>query len=327
MLLILTIIGVAFALSVAKGVLSPVLFALVVGIVISPLADRLNDMGIPRVVSATGLLIISSGMLVFLFLVFEPILSDLVRQMPRIRFEIQSWIDTFSGLLRGIENLSKEIEQTVGVESSAADEPTRIPSLMDALWLAPNLGAKIFIFVGTLFFFVLNRVEIYRAAGPVSASLFRADRAVARYFAAVTIVNVGLGVATGLAMTLAGLENPVLWGVAAAALNYILYLGPLMVMSGLLIAGLVQLDGVMVLAPALLFLVVNFTEAQFVTPTFVGQRLEMSPLAVFLAIVFGLWLWGPVGAIIALPVALWLGVLLTPPADANLPRPEDLATA
>lgn len=318
MIFIVAMVALGFALYHTRPVLAPIMLALVVGIVVSPVAERLNVLGIPRVVSASALLLIATALLVVAFIAIEPLLTSLAAQLPRIRFEIQSWIDWFSSFLQGIETLSNEIEETVGGDATAPaaaeDAGPDIPSVMDAVWLAPNFGAKVFIFIGTLFFFVMSRSELYAAAGPMCESLKRADRAVARYFAAVTTVNIALGAVTALAMTLLGLENPLLWGLAAGTLNYILYLGPLITAFCLLIAGLMQFSGLSVLLPPLVFLAINMTEAQFVTPAFVGQRLELSPLGVFLAVVFGLWLWGPIGAIIALPVALWVGVLLKPPA-------------
>lgn len=78
-----------------------------------------------------------------------------------------------------------------------------------------------------------------------------------------------------------------------------------------------QFGGAAALIPPVAFLMVNITEAQFITPAFVGQRLQMNPLAIFSAIIFGLWLWGPVGTIVVLPVLLWFGVLL----DAKVVAP------
>lgn len=308
MLLILTVGASSAMLSYAQPFLAPVLFALVVGVVVSPVADWLSKFHIPRLVVAGGLLLLTSGLIVTAFIALEPLLTSLARRLPEIRAEIESWVQTVSGLLRGIEDLSNELERTVGGQDD--EEAPQLPTVMDAIWLAPNLGAKVLIFAGTLFFFVLTRAELYDAAGRLRDDLYRADRAVARYFAAVTVVNTGLGLATAGVLSLIGLENALLWGAAAAFANYILYLGPLGIFFSLLVAGMMQFNGAMSFAPAFAFLLLNLTEAQFVTPTFVGQRLHIAPLAVFLAIVFGLWLWGPVGAIVALPVTLWFGVLL-----------------
>ena len=77
-------------------------------------------------------------------------------------------------------------------------------------------------------------------------------------------------------------------------------------------AGLIQFSGAFAFLPPFLFLLINLTEANFATPMIVGKRLAMNPLVVFIAIIFGLALWGPVGAIVALPVLLWFGVLFRP---------------
>lgn len=319
MLLIITLIVLAAALYFAKPVLAPAVFALVVGIVVSPLADRLERFGIGRVVVASSLLVLSTALLALLILSLDPLLSTLAASIPRIQHEIRGWLEMASGLLRGIESISSELEQTMG-SSADEDEGSGLPTLMDALWLAPNFGAQMFIFAGTLFFFVLTRNELYEQTGRHAARFFRAERAVARYFAAVTIVNSGLGIATAAGLAVIGLPGAWIWGLAAAMLNFILYLGPLLILAGLTVAGLTQIGGAGAVLPPLLFLLLNLTEAQFVTPFFVGRQLHLNPLFVFWAIVFGLWIWGPVGAIVALPVLLWWGrILVTPPPPATPP--------
>ncbi len=308
---VVTAIILAGALIFAKTILAPMVFALVLGIVVSPAADRLSRLGCPRVAVAGFLLIVTSSLVVFAFLLLEPLLTLLVEELPDIKREVQGWIFTLSDLLRGVEAISDEIEKTV--EGGTKETTTAaIPSVMDAVWLAPNFASQIFIFVGTLFFFVLTRADLYAAAGVWRDNLLLADTAVARYFAAVTVVNVGLGIATAIILTGLGVNSAILWGLAAGLLNFVLYLGPLIIIFSLLIAGMIQFTGAMALLPPAAFLMLNIIEAQFVTPAFVGQRLQMNPLCVFLAIVFGLWLWGPIGAIVALPVIVWFSALISP---------------
>lgn len=315
MLLILTVIGLVAALRYAEPILAPFTFALVLGIVVSPLSEKLVELGAPRALAATAMLILTSVAVVLLFIVLEPLVSLMVERLPRLRVAVESWVDALAGVLRGIEDLSEQIEATVGAEGSG--QPAEMPSVQDALWLAPNLGSQVFIFIGTFFFFLLTRKDMYQATGALSRRLYRADSLVSRYFTAVTIVNIGVGIATAGAMMLLGVDYALLWGLAAGILNYILYLGPMIIIAGLLIAGLVQFWGAMAFLPPLAFLLINITEAQFVTPLVVGQHVKINPLVVFLAIVFGLWLWGPIGAIVALPVILWLGLILRPPQNAS----------
>lgn len=319
LLIITTVISVA-ALRYAEAILAPLVFGLVLAIVVSPIVEKLVRVGLPKFLSVTAALILTSMVVVFLFVAFAPLVTLMIERFPRLKAAAEGWIATLSEMLRGIETISEEIEKTVGAE--AVEQPANIPTVTDALWLAPNLGAQVFIFIGTFFFFLLTRDEIYGAAGGLKDRLYRADAVVSRYFAAVTLVNIGVGVATAAALMVIGVEYALLWGFAAGVLNYILYLGPLVITAGLLVAGMVQFWGAMAFVPPFAFLVINFIEANFVTPLVVGQHVKANPLVVFLAIVFGLWLWGPVGAIVALPVILWIWLMLTPEAKSLLQQAD-----
>lgn len=326
MLLILTVIAVIAALSEAKAILAPFIFALVLGIVVSPLAERLVRLGVHRALAATAMLLLTSAVVIATFLVLQPLVLQVLDRLPRLQAAVESWVNSLSDLLRGIEDIGEQIEATVGAPS-AGEAAAAMPSVSDAIWLAPSLVSQVFIFVGTFFFFLLTRNEIYRAAGPLTERLYRADSLVSRYFTAVTIVNIGVGGATGAAMMLLGVEHALLWGLAAGTLNYVLYLGPLIITTGLLVAGLIQFWGAMAFLPPLAFLIINIAEAQFVTPLFVGQHVKANPLVVFLAVVFGLWLWGPIGAIVALPVILWLDLVLRVPEATSERRVVEGVTA
>lgn len=313
MIALIAAVATTAALYFARQILAPIVFGLVVGVVVSPVSTWMHERGLPNVLAASALLLGATTIIALAFLGIAPLISALVVRLPQIMLEIRGWVEAVAGALRGIESLSAEIGRTVGAGGNgggAGEGIQAMPAVMDALWAAPDFGAQVLIFMGTLFFFTLTRDDLYRAAGASAETLRRADRAVARYFAAVTVINVGLGATVGVAMAGIGMNYAILWGLVACLMNFVLYLGPLLVALGLLAAGLVQFGGAYALLPPLTFLAINLTEAQFVTPAFVGQQLHMSPLFVFLAIVFGLWLWGPVGAIVALPVAVWLGALL-----------------
>lgn len=318
MLLVLTLVTAIAGLRYAEAIVAPFVLALVLGIVVSPLSEKLTAWGLPRVISTAAMLVLTCAVVFFFFLLLEPLLSLLIERLPRLKAAVDGWINWLSDVLQGIETLSNEIEETVG--SEGGERATKVPTIGDALWLAPNFGAQVFIFVGTFFFFLLTRDDIYAAAGPWKERLFRADAIVSRYFAAVTLVNVGVGLATGAVMMAIGVDYALLWGLAAAAMNYILYLGPLMIIVGLAVAGLVQFWGAMAFLPPLAFTIINIAEANFVTPLVVGQHVQANPLVVFLAVVFGLWLWGPIGAVVALPVILWLGLMLQPVEDGVVSR-------
>ena len=96
-----------------------------------------------------------------------------------------------------------------------------------------------------------------------------------------------------------------LWGLAAFLLNFVLYLGPVVFAFALFIGGIVQFEGAISFLPAALYVAMNLTEGQFVTPALVGRHMKVNPLLVFLSLVFWLWLWGPIGGVVAIPFLVW----------------------
>jgi predicted PurR-regulated permease PerM len=119
------------------------------------------------------------------------------------------------------------------------------------------------------------------------------------------------------------MPNPAALGALAATLNYIPIIGPVAMFVVLVVVGLVAFPTISagLLAP-LLFAAMTFLEGHFLTPTIVGRRLELNALAVFIALAFWTWLWGPMGAFLASPiliVALILKEHLMPVNSPQLP--------
>jgi predicted PurR-regulated permease PerM len=132
------------------------------------------------------------------------------------------------------------------------------------------------------------------------------------YFGTFTLVNLSLGVVAAVLTWATGLPNPLLWGVLACVFNYIPYIGPALVIGTLGLVGLLvhPTIGEAAIAPVIYLAVVTL-EGQFITPTLMGQRLELNPFAVFLAIAFFAWLWGPLGAFLAVPMLMATSVIFT----------------
>ena len=129
------------------------------------------------------------------------------------------------------------------------------------------------------------------------------ERRCAEYLRTVTLINIGVGIATGLAMWALHVPNAPLWGILAMALNYMPYLGPTVMVGILGAVGIVTFEEPLAMAmPPLAFLTITAVEGQFITPAIVGRQLTLNPIAVFLAIVVWFWIWGVAGAIIAVPL-------------------------
>ncbi len=146
-----------------------------------------------------------------------------------------------------------------------------------------------------------------RTRALVLAAFRQAQSDIGLFIATMSLVNVALGVATGIALWLIGLPNPVLWGTTTAVLAFVPYLGPLLIAILLLLAGSVSFGtGIEMFGPPAAFLALHAVEANFLTPMIMGHRLRISPVFVFLSVIVWGWLWGIAGAFLAVPLLLGL---------------------
>lgn len=314
-IVLLCALAIVFTLDIAQGLLAPIATAIVLGVVCAPLTEALERIGLPRALAAFFVLFIFGTATVFVFIALEPTLSYAITNAPVIWFELRSVVDTIQGALSGVQELQETMEDALSDAPPAAAGDTAsqmpIPSVFDALAYGPSLISGIFVFLGTFYFFLATRRDVYRRVARVaprlgSDLLLSAETRVSRYFLAVTMVNAGFGAAVTFVMTVIGMPQPLLWGIATFLLNFLIYLGPAMVACALLIVGITVFDGMWAVVPMGLFILMNMTEAQFVTPTVVGRHMSMNPLVVFLSLVFWLWLWGPIGGLVAIPIVVWL---------------------
>ena len=133
---------------------------------------------------------------------------------------------------------------------------------------------------------------------------------VGRFYVTTALINLGLGLATALAMQLCGMPNPLLWGTLAAVLNFIPYAGPTATLLVLTAVAIISFDAPgRIVAVAVSFLGLATVEGQFIQPLLVGRRLELNPMLVFLGLWFGGLFWGIPGIILATPALVALKVV------------------
>lgn len=313
------------ALNATQTISAPAVLAIVSGIIVSPVSDRLDALGLPRAFAALLSFLFGIASLVLLFVLFQPAVIRAVDAFPRVYAELNATVYEFQREFRGLQEVEQEVREMVDPgngnapeaeeETPAESAADAIPTVEEVVFLAPAVLGQVLIYLGTFFFFVLTRTRIYefvarRLATPqdrplLAQRLRSAERQVARYFLTISAINLGLGVTVAVTMASLGLPSPILWGVAAFALNYLMYAGPAALVAALLIAGAIVFDGLMSFVPAGVFIGLNALEGQFVTPALLGRSLSVNPLLIFLTVAFFLWLWGPMGAIVAIPLLLW----------------------
>lgn len=156
----------------------------------------------------------------------------------------------------------------------------------------------------TNFITVFPQVRDKQAANELLADV---QHELSRYILTVSAINTVLGVVTGFALWAMGVEDALLWGVMVGLLNFAPYVGPIIGMAILCLAGVVQYGPVLLaLMPVLIYFSINLLEAQFITPMVLGRNMRLNPLILMLWLIMWGWVWGVVGVLIAVPLLVCL---------------------
>ena len=298
-----------------RDFLLPVSLSFLFALVLSPVVRTIAKRGIPEWISAVVLVLILAATSASAIYSLSGPVSEWIDDSPRIAREVQGKIAVLRRPVDAVADASKQVEELTETEDPRAQRVVLSePGLLSraasgAAEVAAQIGVTLVLLLfllssGDMFYEKLVKSLPTLSDKKRGLRIARAvEREVSRYLFTISLINLALGAAVGAAMYLIGMPNPVLWGVAAALLNFIPYLGALLGILLVGVVGLVSFDTIgMAVLPPLAYLALTALEGQIVTPLVIGRRLEMNPVAIFLAIAFWGWLWGLVGALIAVPL-------------------------
>ena len=154
---------------------------------------------------------------------------------------------------------------------------------------------------------VLPRPDEKRTATDV---MHQTQSIVARYLLVTAAINIGQSIAVGLAMWAIGMPDPLIWGLLTFVLEFIPYLGGIIMVGLLVVTGITVFSGLgqILLGPGI-YLVISAIQNNVVSPYAYGDRLKLNPLAVIIAVMFWWFVWGIPGAFLAIPITATLKVL------------------
>ncbi|WKB54284.1 AI-2E family transporter [Eleftheria terrae] len=311
--LALLAIAAIFLLKAAKTVALPVTVAVLFTFVLAPPVRGLQRRGIPPSLGAGMVLLALLGTLL---LFGSTLITPAAAWWERAPSNLQQLMDAFDRLRAALPGRAL----VATPDSAALREQLRSEGMALTRVLVSETGYFTISAAATtilLYFMLVSEqwlVTCTLQALPqrrtrllVLSGLAEAQRDIGRFLTTLTLLNIGLGVATGLALHALGLPNPVMWGALAAALHFVFYIGPVITTLLLLLAGISSFSTAsQMLAPALAFLVLNAIESNFLGPWLMGRRLRLNPVFVFLSVMVWGWMWGMAGALIAVPLLLGL---------------------
>lgn len=338
-LVVLAMLAVIFTLHWARAVFIPLLLGLMISYTLSPAVDRLQKWHVPRAIGAAALLLAIVGALGGTVYSLSDDAAELIEILPeaavKIRLAMFKGLGTSESTIEKVQEAASQLEKAA---SETASDDTVTPSgvtrvqiekptfkVRDYLWMGTK-GAVGFVgqlgMVMFLAFFVLVsgdtfRRKMVRIAGPTLSSkkitlhvLDDITAQIQRYLLVQIFTSILVGVATWLAFLWIGMEYAATWGIIAGVLKIIPYLGPVIVSVATFVVGFLQFEAIaMALLVSGVALLITSLEGYLLTPWLIGRASRMSPVVIFIAVLFWGWLWGLWGLLLGVPIIMIMKVV------------------
>jgi predicted PurR-regulated permease PerM len=331
--ILLGAVALAIALALGKFILAPISLAIVIGLMFGPVADAMERRGLPTALSAGVVVIGFLALIAFAGTMFAAPIAEWVARGPLLWQKLQQQLASFQEPLQALSGVQEQLKEAMGGGASMTVEVQDGGPVQDVALLVPSLLADILLFLAGLYFFLATRNNIRLTVLSLCfsrqlrwrvAHIFRdVETKVSRFLLSAAAINLGVGVATFIAMWAIGMPSPLLWGGLAAVLNFIPYIGQAIMLAILFAVGLgTHSDIVGIVLPVALYAAINITADQLVFPHLVGKALTLNPFVIFVSIAFWMWLWGPMGGFVAVPSLLVLQSIIMHifPSTVDVPK-------
>lgn len=316
----------------ARPILLPLTAGIVFGMILGPISDRMQRLGIPPLVTNLLLLLALALAVYGAAIWFVPTISEWIAEAPNLARQVRekvAFVERASAMFDELARLFEGPAATPTVQI-APEQSAVVTTVFSAVTPA---FAQLVVFAFTLVLFLTGRKSIKAKlvlAMPSRSSRLTAlhilseiENQLVGYFAVMAMINAGVALITTLALLVLGVPAAPVWGFLAFVFNFLPVVGPLILKVALLGMGIVVMPTLGdALVPVLAYLCITTIESNLVTPRVIGQRLTLEPLFVFVAVCLFTWLWGPIGAFLAMPlVIIAIAVLsyLAPPDVVDLP--------
>ena len=313
------ILAVPFALKGGAEFFLPVTAAMVVAIALVPLLEWFERRGVPSKLAAILCVLLFLGLAIFALASIVLPAMDWVQRIPSRIDQVRHTLDPLMNLYKALQHWIDNTAAQIATAPTKSVRTVRIETTNG--WIetistqAPHLMIQLFFALLVIFFFLAGWTSM-RKRTIVSRGSFEGALTTARviqqvvdatstYIGTITLINVGMGTITALGLWAMGMDSPIMWGGIVAVLNYVPYLGPIASVALLGFGGLMTfVDPWSALGPPGFFLVLHLIEANAFTPMIVGRKLEINPLLILVSLTFWAWVWGTLGALLAVPLLI-----------------------
>ena len=310
------VIALFFALDVGAGVIIPIVVAHLLDRLLSPVVRWMESVGLPAPAGAALVLLAFAGGVGGGAYYLSGPAMEWIETAPRHLKVAEYKLRGMTGALEKMQEAAEKAadaasvkeessQQTVKVEQQTMGERLREQTLVFVSGLLITLFLLYFLLASgdMLLRKVVHLLPRFSHRRNAVRIVRRTENKLTHYLSTLVLINVGLGVAIAGGMYLVGMPNPLLWGALGGVLNFVPYLGPVVNIIIVSVVALVSFESVSyaLLAP-LVYLLINGIEGSLVTPALVGWQLQLNPVVIFISLTFWSWLWGVIGALLAVPL-------------------------
>ena len=309
---------------IAHAALIPVALALLFALILSGPVELLHRYRVPRSASAVLILVIVLSSIGGIVNAMSAPAQTWFAKAPQTMNTIKQKFSPMVAFMTRLDDLRKNAGNLGPARGKAPPTPVPVANNESAPMLILDTGGAVMAGVLT---FIIVTLFLLTGGPPMMARMAAAfaDNVnsshvlnliekvrgeVGHFYLITTLINIGLGLITGLAMWAWGMPTPYLWGALAAILNYIPYAGPGTTLLVITLVATVSFDALgQVLGVAGTYVVIAMIEGQVAQPLLVGRRMEVNPLLIFLGLWFGGLFWGIAGIVLATPTLVALKVI------------------
>jgi predicted PurR-regulated permease PerM len=320
----LFILALFYTFYFARSFLLPVVLAILLSLILYPAVRLLKRIAIPEPMGAAVVVLTLGGLIgTAIYQLFDPA-SEWISKMPRITEQMERKLWNVRKSMEEVSKAAQKVEALTNVDGKTPPRTTQVVSSEPSLMSRILSGTQSMLYSASatliLLFFLLASGDLFmRKLVRVLPTLTDKKKAVAvartiqsamaQYLFTITCINAGLGVCTALLMHLLGMPNPLLWGVMVALFNFVPYVGAAVSGVVLTVVAFVTFSDVHdILLVPLMYFALETIEGQLITPYLTGRSLTLNPVMIFVSMLLWAWLWGVVGALMAVPILMTLKI-------------------
>ena len=333
---VLTIAGLLIILAwmrYAQGLIVPFLLALFLATIAATPVNWLKGKGLSVPLAVILVLLISIALGIFIALILGSSVDEFSQSLPAYQARLKELTD---GIVNWLSGHGIEVPESRGILNVI--DPGKAMGFANSL--ISSLGGvfgNAFLILFTVLFMLLEAWSFPQKINAIYGN--RGDLVLNRisdvvmstrqYLSIKALMSLATGILVGVGTAAIGLDYPILWGFLAFALNFIPNIGSIIAAVPAVLLSMVQLGSTATLGVILVYLTANVVIGNIVEPRYLGEKVGLSTLVVFLSLVFWGWLFGLVGMLLSVPLTMtvkfgamasdetrWLGILLGPGSES-----------